>query len=43
MKYLFVLTFIGLTWTAFEMWRAPQMDDEGNVTKPGRKLKDLLK
>jgi hypothetical protein len=28
---------------AFEMWRAPYMDDTGKITKEGKKLSDLFK
>ena len=28
---------------AFEMWRAPMMDDNGKITKEGNKLSDLFK
>jgi hypothetical protein len=28
---------------AFEMWRAPMMDDNGRITKEGRKLSDFFK
>jgi len=28
---------------AYEMWRAPMMDDDGRITKEGRKLSDLFK
>jgi len=28
---------------AFEMWRAPMMDDNGRITKEGRKISDLFK
>jgi len=28
---------------AFEMWRAPMMDDNGRIKKEGRKLSDLFK
>ena len=28
---------------AFEMWRAPMMDDNGNIIKEGRKISDLFK
>ena len=28
-------------WIAFEMYRAPMMDESGRVIKPGKKLKDL--
>ena len=28
---------------AYEMWRAPMMDDNGKITKEGNKLSDLFK
>lgn len=28
---------------AYEMWRAPMMDDNGRITKEGRKISDLFK
>jgi len=28
---------------AYEMWRAPYMDDNGRITKEGKKLSDLFK
>ena len=28
---------------AYEMWRAPMMDDNGRITKEGRKFSDLFK
>lgn len=38
----FIIGFIGtILWVAFEMYRAPMMDDNGRITKPGRKLTDL--
>jgi hypothetical protein len=33
---------IGL-WMAYEIYRAPMMDDGGNITKEGNKLSDLFK
>jgi hypothetical protein len=45
-KYMiyFIIGIIGTTlWIAFEMWRAPMMDDNGRITKPGNKLSDLFK
>ena len=42
-------TIIGLCYIAsglyiaYEMWRAPMMDDNGRITKPGNKLSDLFK
>jgi hypothetical protein len=28
---------------AFEMWRAPMMDDNGRIIKEGKKISDLFK
>jgi hypothetical protein len=40
----FIIGIIGTTlWIAFEMYRAPEMDDNGRITKPGKKLSDLFK
>jgi hypothetical protein len=42
MKYIILFFVISIIWTAFEIWRAPMMDEEtGRVIKPGKKLKDL--
>ncbi len=30
-------------WLAYEMYRAPEMDDNGRIVKPGKTLKDLFK
>ena len=30
-------------WMAFEIWRAPMMDENGRIIKEGKKLKDLFK
>ena len=30
-------------WVMYEMWRAPMMDDNGNIIKPTKTLKDLFK
>ena len=30
-------------WMAFEIWRAPMMDENGRIIKEGNKLKDLFK
>lgn len=38
-----VLIFVGV-WTAYEMWRAPMMDEQtGRIIKPAKTLKDLFK
>lgn len=43
MIYLFVGHTLLLLWIVFEIWRAPEIDDNGKVTKPEKKLKDLFK
>lgn len=36
-----IFIFVGI-WFAFEIYRAPMMDEEtGKIIKPGKKLKDL--
>ncbi len=30
-------------WMAYEIYRAPMMDDNGKITKEGKKLSDLFK
>ena len=30
-------------WIWYEIYRAPMMDDDGNIIKPSKKLKDLFK
>jgi hypothetical protein len=40
----FIIVFGGLIlWTIFEFYRAPMMDENGRITKEGKKLKDLFK
>ena len=40
----FIIGIIGSTlWIVYEMYTAPQMDDNGIITKPGNKLSDLFK
>lgn len=34
---------ISAFWIAYEIYRAPMMDDNGKITKPGRKFSDLFK
>ncbi len=34
------LIFVGI-WTAFEIYRAPMMDESGRIIKPGKKVSDL--
>ena len=39
-----IIGFIGTTlWMAYEMYTAPEMDDNGRITKQGNKLSDLFK
>ena len=38
---LVIITIFG--WLAYELWRAPYLDDNGNVIKPTKKFKDLFK
>lgn len=33
----------GIGWIGFEMWRAPLVDRNDNIIKPGKKLSDLFK
>ncbi len=38
------LIIIGVwVWLLYEIWRAPEMDDNGNIIRPTKKLKDLFK
>jgi len=30
-------------WIAYEIYTAPMMDDNGNITKEGKKISDLFK
>jgi hypothetical protein len=39
-KFGILLVFVGL-WMAFEIYRAPMMDENGRIIKPGKKLSDL--
>jgi hypothetical protein len=40
----FIIGVIGTTlWMAYEMYTAPEMDDNGRITKQGNKLSDLFK
>lgn len=47
MKYLLIVLTITTLWMAYEIWRAPLMEetDDGNlITKrPAKKLSDLFK
>jgi Tfp pilus assembly protein PilO len=40
----FIIGIIGtFFWMVYEFYRAPMMDENGRVTKEGKKLKDLFK
>mgnify|MGYP003338056903 CR=1 FL=1 len=43
MKFYLIGLLFSTLWIAYEMYRAPMMDDYGNIIKPGKKLKDLFK
>ena len=38
-----LIIFIIIVWMGYELWRAPLMDDNGNILKEGNKLSDLFK
>ncbi len=42
MYFAIVLLVIGV-WLAFEIWRAPMVDENENIIIPGKQLKDLFK
>ena len=37
----FIITI--LSWLAYEIWAAPLLDDDNNIIRPTKKLKDLFK
>ena len=41
MKILALALIASGLWIAFEMWRAPMVDQSGKLIKPGKKLSDL--
>lgn len=43
MIYIILALVACVSWIAYEMWRAPLLDDNHKVIKPAKKLKDLLK
>ena len=40
---LILISIIFWIWIFYEAWRAPMMDDNGRITKEGRKISDLFK
>lgn len=43
MLYLALFSFLLVAWIAFEIWRAPLVDENENVIRPAKKFKDLFK
>ena len=43
MKFIALFMIISGLWIAFEIYRAPMVDNSGKITKPGKKLRDLWK
>lgn len=41
MKFVALFMIMSGLWIAFEIYRAPMMDNSGRITKPGKKLSDL--
>lgn len=37
------LIVLNLAYVAYAIYTAPEMDDNGRITKPGKTLKDLFK
>lgn len=36
-----IFLIVSLIWMGFEIYRAPMMDENGRITRPGKKLSDL--
>ena len=43
MKYYLIGMTFSFIWIAYEMYKAPQMDERGKILKPGKKVSDLFK
>lgn len=43
MQYIIIGIVGTLIWLVYEMYTAPTMDDNGNIIKKGKELKDLFK
>ena len=43
MIYLGICMMCSGIWMAYEIYRAPMMDDNGKITKEGNKFSDLFK
>lgn len=43
MEYILIGVIGSIVWIGIEMYRAPEMDDNGRIVKDGKKLKDIFK
>lgn len=43
MEYILIGAIGSIIWIGIEMYRAPEMDDNGKIIKPGKSLRDLFK
>jgi hypothetical protein len=43
MCYFLIGIMCTTLWLVYEFYRAPMMDENGRITKEGKKLKDLFK
>lgn len=42
MEYIAIALIGTGFWIAYEIYTAPMMDDDGNITKEGKKISDLF-
>ena len=38
-----IIFVTGVIWIGYELWRAPQLDNNGNIIKPAKSFKNLFK
>lgn len=43
MIVLVIISVLLLVWISYEVWRAPLLDDNYNIVRPVKTLKDLFK
>ena len=43
MIILVIISIFLLAWMSYEVWRAPLLDDNYNIIRPTKTLKDLFK
>ena len=43
MIVLVIISILLLMWISYEAWRAPLLDDNYNIIRPAKTLKDLFK